>query len=117
MPNDHIERQMSFIIEQQAKFTVDIQKLEEAQARTTVEIEKLKESQAHTDGMLRNLIGVSLSLANHMEASDKRLAKLGEETDRRFRELADSQASTDRRLAALIEAVDKLTRRNGGGTR
>jgi len=110
MPKDDFERQMSFIIEQQAKFSVDIQKLQESQARTTEDIRKLQEAQARTveaqertDGMIRQLIDVNLSLVNHVGAIDERLLKL-----------AESQVHTDRRLDALIDVVDKLTRRNGG---
>ncbi len=86
---DSIESRMSFIIEQQAQFAADIQ--------------LLKDRQADTIGMIRQLVDVTMSLAHH-----------GEETDRRIRELAESGAHTDRRLDALIDVVDKLTRRKGG---
>lgn len=101
---------MTFIIDQQAKFSVDIQILREAQARTTADIQMLREAQERTDGMLRQLIDVNLSLANHVGALDERLLAL----DERLIKLADSQAHTDRRLDALIDVVDKLVRRDGG---
>jgi hypothetical protein len=85
---DNIESRMNFIIEQQAQFAVDIQ--------------LLKERQADSQRMIGQLIDVTLSLARHME-----------ETDRRIRELAEAGAHTDRRLDALIDVVEKLTRRNG----
>ena len=85
---DNIESRMNFIIEQQAQFAVDIQ--------------LLKERETEALGMIRQLVDVTMSLAHH-----------GEETDRRIRELAESGAHTDRRLDALIDLVDKLTRRNG----
>ena len=103
---DNFESHMNFIIEQQAQFAADIQ--------------VLKEQQAQTQRMIGQLVDVTMSLARHAEATDRqlqetdrRLRALGEETDRRLRELAESGAHTDRRLDALINTVDKLTRRNG----
>jgi ABC-type transporter Mla subunit MlaD len=85
---DNIESRMSFIIEQQAQFAVDIQ--------------LLKERQAETREMIRQLVDVTMSLARH-----------GEETDRRLGELAEAGTHTERRLDALIDTVDKLVRRHG----
>jgi hypothetical protein len=84
---DNIESRMSFIIEQQAQFTVGIQ--------------LLKERQAETREMIRQMVDVTMSLAGHAQ-----------ETDLRLRELAEAGAHTDRRLEALIDTVDKLVRRN-----
>ncbi len=110
---DHIESRMNFIVEQQAQFAADIQLLKERQADT------MRLVDANT-GMIRQLVDVTMSLAHHGEETDRRLQEtdqrlraLGEETDRRIRELAESGAHTDRRLDALIDVVDKLTRRNG----
>jgi len=111
--SDHLESRMSFIIEQQAQFATDIQLLKERQADSQRMID------ANT-GMIRQLVDVTLSLAHHAEETDRRLQEtdqrlraLGEDTDRRIRELAESGAHTDRRLDALIDTVDKLVRRNG----
>ncbi len=111
---DHIESRMNFIIEQQAQFAADIQLLKDRQADTMRLVE------ANT-GMIRQLVDVTMSLARHGEETDRRIQEtdrhlraLGQETDRRLRELAESGAHTDRRLDALIDVVDKLTRRNGG---
>ena len=81
--NEDLERQMTFIIEQQAQFASDIQQLREAQAQTdqivarlanatlegfkdvNAKIDALVDSQirtdanvSHTDESLRNLIAV-----------------------------------------------------------
>ncbi len=105
--SDHIESRMNFIIEQQAQFAVGMQ--------------LLKERQTETEGMIRKLVDVTMSLAHHGEETDRRMQEtdqhlraLGEETDRRLRELAESVTHTDRRLDALIDFVDKRTRRKGG---
>ena len=103
---DNLESRMNFIIEQQAQFTADIQLLKDRQADTMRLVE------ANT-GMIRQLVDVTMSLAHHAGETDLRLRQLGEGTDRRLRELAESGAHTDRRLDALIDVVDKLARRNG----
>ena len=117
---DHIEARMNFIIEQQAQFAVDIQ--------------LLKERQAETEGMIRNLVDVTMSLARHAEETDARLRELGEQTDRQFREtdlrfrelheetdgqfretdlrLRELGEETNRQLRQLGDTVDKLLRRN-----
>jgi ABC-type transporter Mla subunit MlaD len=92
---DNIESRMSFIIEQQAQFAVDIQLLKERQADSQRQVDANRE-------MIRQLVDVTMSLARH-----------GEETDRRLRELAEAGAHTEHRLDALIDTVDKLVRRNG----
>ncbi len=92
---DHLDSRMNFIIEQQAQFAADIQLLKDRQADTMRLVEA-------NSGMIRQLVDVTMPLARH-----------GEETDRRIRELVESGAHTDRRLDALIDVVDKLTRRNG----
>lgn len=87
---------MQFIIEQQAKFTVDIQKLQERQEATTA--------------MIRQLVDVSMSLAHHGEETDRRIKEL----TTAHKELTEAQVHTDRRLDALIDVVDKIIHRNGG---
>ena len=76
MTNEEFERKMSFIVEQQAQFTADIQQLQETQAQTdkvvsrlanatlagfnnvNVKMDALVDSQIRTDETLRNLIAV-----------------------------------------------------------
>ncbi|MGH9406504.1 MAG: hypothetical protein ACRD3D_11800 [Terriglobia bacterium] len=47
-----------------------------------------------------------MPLAHHGEETDRRIRELSEETSRRFQD-------TDHKLNALIDAVDKLIKRNG----
>jgi hypothetical protein len=101
---DNIESRMSFIIEQQAQFAVDIQLLKERQADSQRQIDVNRE-------MIRQLVDVTMSLARHGEETDRRIRELGAKTDERLRELAEAGADTERRLDALIDAVDKLVRR------
>ncbi len=96
---DPIESRMNFIVEQQAQFAVAIQKLEERQEATQRLVD------ANTD-RIRQLVDVTMSLAHHLEETDRRLGV-------RIEQLAEAQAHTDHRLDALIDVVDKLVRRNG----
>ena len=96
---DEIQDPINFIIQQQAQFWADIQSLKELQAGNSRQIE------ANT-GMIRQLVDVSLSLANALQ-------QLGTDTDRRIRELSEVQSHSDRCLDALIGVVDKLVRHNG----
>jgi hypothetical protein len=98
MPHNS-ESRVNFIIERRAKFRADM--------------ELLKERQAETREMIRQLVDVTMSLARHGEETDRRLRELGARTDERLRELAKVGVHTDRRLDALIDTVDKLVRRNG----
>ena len=101
-PRD-FEKIMESILEQQAKFAVDIQQLRESQARLEaaqerlqVSQERLEAAQERTDAMVRNVVDVCMSLANHAERLDQALP-----------ETAD-------KLNGLIDVVDKLARRDGG---
>jgi hypothetical protein len=83
MSNEEFDRKMAFIVEQQAQFASDIQRLRESQARTdqvvaqtgeivtrlanvthlgftefNAKINALVDSQIHTDENLRNLVAV-----------------------------------------------------------
>ena len=85
MSSDHIQGQMDFIVEQQAKFEVAIAKLETNLAKLA------EETRANTTNIAK-LGDVLLSLANYNEdrneliaAHDKQIAALiehGKETDR-----------------------------------
>ena len=103
MPDDDLEKFRKFMVEQQAQFWADLRAMDERQTRFDAE---MKEFRRETETRLRTLVDVSLSLARH-----------GEETDRRIRELAEAHAKlaaeTEYKLNALIDTVDKLVKRNG----
>ncbi|MGH9471013.1 MAG: hypothetical protein ACRD1N_11820 [Terriglobia bacterium] len=96
------ERTIQFILEMQAKHEVWLQNHEEAMRR-------LDERFDRTDGMIRQLAEVCMTLARHAEDTDRRI----QDTDRLIRELTQAQAQGEHKLNALIETVDKLVRRNG----
>ena len=96
MSSDKIERQMAFIIEQQARFAEDIARQEKQSRENTVNIAKL------TD--------VVLSLTNVVQRHDDALDRV----DRQIAELAERGKETDARLNALIDVVEQhISKHNG----
>lgn len=105
MTDEQFERRMEFLLQQQAQFSADMQRLQEAHLRLQESQQRLQEAQAKTDERIGALVDVSLSLAHHQEEIDRRLAAFISETNQRFQELAESQTHTDRRLDALIDIM------------
>ncbi|MCA1615307.1 MAG: hypothetical protein LC800_14625 [Acidobacteria bacterium] len=100
------ERNIKFIIEQQAQFSADMQQMREAQAQ---EDEKWERRWGRTEGGIRDL----LAIAEMHDQEIKDLAKVQAEAQARTdRQMAD----TDERLNALVNVVEKMIseRRNGG---
>ena len=67
---DPIEARMTFIVEQQAQFAVDIQLLKERQAENARQIE------SNTD-RIRQLVDVCMSLARHAKRPTRQSESLG----------------------------------------
>ncbi|HLF82633.1 MAG TPA: hypothetical protein VI837_00500 [Blastocatellia bacterium] len=100
MSSDKIQRQMDFILEQQARFNEDMIKLEEKTRQNTED--------------LTRLIGAVMNLTIHVQENSQQIAELiehGKETDRRIAELhkeSDArQEDADARINALIEVVER----------
>lgn len=91
MTDEERQRQMDFILEQQAQFAANMQKLEEADTRAARRIDRLERV-------------VKLAMrAGLRERKDTR-TKLDALIDSHVK-LADAQTHTDRRLDALIDIV------------
>lgn len=84
------QRQMDFIVNQQAQFSVDIS--------------LLQERMAHLENIVTRLANASLQRIEKLEEAEL-------ETEIKFKELAEAQAHADGRLSALI---DIIIERNGG---
>ncbi len=100
-----VEKTMQFILETQARLEASASMHDERLSR----IERLVESNT---ARITQLVDVSLSLARHGEGTDRRireLSELSQENDRRIKELSES---TEYKLRGLIDAVDKLIRRD-----
>jgi ABC-type transporter Mla subunit MlaD len=95
MSGDHFQRQIDFIVEQQAKFSESLARQEEQNRENTSNIARLAD--------------VVMSLAIHVERHDQQIAALieqGKETDRRFREIEE-------RINALIILAERFFNKNG----
>jgi len=86
MSNEELERKMAFIVEQQAQFASDIQRLEESQARTDQVVAQTGEIVAR----LANVTNVGFNDVN---------AKINA--------LVDSQMRTDENVRNLVAVVDR----------
>ena len=86
MSNDEIERKMAFIVEQQAQFASDIQRLEDSQARTDQVV-------AQTGEIVARLAHVT-----HVGFND---------VNTKINALVDSQLRTDENVRNLVAVVDR----------
>ena len=115
MTNEERQKQMDFILEQQAKFTIDIQLLQEAQAAET---KSRQEAEASLTKRMSHLEKGSVSLFNLMQETAKaqrenatQIAALTEA----HKHLTEMQRETGERLDAFILVLEESisTRRNG----
>jgi hypothetical protein len=100
------QRNINFILEQQAQFTADMQQMREAQAQAE---EKWERRWGRTEEGIRALLAIA-------EIHDGEIKTLAE-TQAQSQARTDKQmAETDERLNALINVVERLisARRNGG---
>ena len=86
MSNEEIERKMAFIVEQQAQFASDIQRLEESQARTDQVV-------AQTGEIVARLANVTSVGFNDVNA--------------KINALVDSQMRTDENVRNLVAVIDR----------
>jgi ABC-type transporter Mla subunit MlaD len=106
MSEEELRQKMEFIVEQQAQFVVDIQKLQEAQG-------KLAETQGKLADAVVSIVGIIGKLTEsqtQLTAQMRELAQAQQRTDQRL-------AETDERLNIFISVVEKYIseRRNGRG--
>ncbi len=87
MNNEEIQKTMEFILEQQAQFAANIQRLQEERVRDSSRIRRLEES-------FQLLVQLAQSTDTRLDALESNMAAL-----------AEAQTHTDRRLSALIDIV------------
>jgi len=111
MPNDdHLQRQMDFIVYNQAQFSADIQHLKDLHLQSENRMTKLEDVCLRLGNGLITLTDRVAEIAvaqTHLETTMAHLARSQEQ-------LAESQEHTDQRLSALIDIV--MTDRNGKGS-
>jgi AcrR family transcriptional regulator len=104
--SEEMQRNVEFIIRQQAQFTSDMQQLRESQANSERRWERTEES-------VRALLAIAQSHEDETNALRESQARLTEAQVRTSSQMAE----TDERLNALINVVERhITEgRNGGG--
>lgn len=103
MTDEEMQKKMEFIIEQQAQFAADIQKLSEAQV-------KAEERMGKIEGAVVTLVNMVGKLTEAQERTDSRLGEWAEAQARmnsKIAELAEAQLHTDERLNAFILVVER----------
>ena len=104
MSSDKFQRQMDFILEQQAKFD----------ARFDAKMLEIEDKQRQNTEDIVKLVGAIMNLTLHGQENSRQIAQLiehGKETDRRIAELRKEydarQKGADARINALIEVVER----------
>lgn len=116
------QKKIDFILDQQAQFTSDIQKLQEFQAQFASDIQKLQESQAalveaqvQTNALVTRLAQVTTAGFNELRESVSAVATAQVKSEERIAALADAQAHTDGRLNVLITTVERFISESHNG--
>lgn len=87
MNHEEMERQMAFILEQQAKFSANLEKLQERDAQWEARMEKTDRQIAQLAGFAGTLRDAFITLTEHAERHDREIAaqiERGKETDARI---------------------------------
>ena len=109
MSSDNIQRKMDFIVEQQAKFTVDIELLKESQKSLTSDIQSLTSNvNALTDTVSAMQVEMREgfdNLRSEMREGFNNLIVANEVTRKLTEEVALLAISTSRRVTKLEEGL------------
>jgi uncharacterized protein YgbK (DUF1537 family) len=115
MTNEQFEKQVAFILGQQAQFEVDIQLLQEAQTRTEQVVARNAEAISQVS---QAVVETTSTVARLAEVT----SSLAEATHERFNDVAgkinvliDSQMRTDETVRNLAATVDRHLRRGRNG--
>jgi len=95
MDEEKMQRQMEFIVEQQAQFAAKIGQLEDGLTRLVGVVERVVDTVAR----------LAEVMAERFEAVDRR----ADETDRKIAALVDAQIRNEEMVSKLGERIDNLT--------
>jgi predicted nucleic acid-binding Zn-ribbon protein len=104
MTFEEMERTMQFIVEQQAKFEVDIAEVRGA-------ISEVKATAAKHNESIVGLVQISRTLIDSQIAAEGRMARIEE----KMAELAEAEKHTDQRLDAFIDFFERYMSSHNGG--
>jgi ABC-type transporter Mla subunit MlaD len=96
MSSEHTERDMAFMIEQQAKFTVDMARMNEQMSALVDGLDRVTQQ-------VGKLTDILVSLTNVVEQHDSQIAS----NEAQIAALAEQGKETAARLNALIEMVER----------
>lgn len=105
MSNEEMNKKMEFIVEQQARFAVEIEMMREAQAEDAKQLRNLSDAVITVVGV----IGTLTQAHTHLTQAQTR-------TDESFKLLIETQARTDERLNLFINVVERYISGNGGSS-
>jgi len=108
MNNEDLQRKMAFIVEQQAQFASDIQRLQESQSRTDQVVAQTGEIVAQTGEIVARLANVTLDGFTDVNAKIDALVDAQIRTD-------ENVSRTDETLRNLITVVDRYFREGRNG--
>lgn len=101
MTNEEIQKTMEFILEQQAQFAVNIQRLQEEQLRETPRVTRLEDS-------FQLLVQLAETTDTRLDRHESNIGELEAnmvKLEANMAVLAEAQAHSDARLSALIDIV------------
>ena len=129
MSKEEFERKMVFIVNQQAQFAVDIEKLYEAQVVTEQKIQEanavvtrlayvtnygFKDVNAKIDALVNSQFALQES-QRQTDAQIKRTDEQIQRTDEQIQQTHEEIKQTDEKLRQLTATVDRYIRRRNGG--
>jgi len=100
MTNEEMQRKMEFIVEQQAQFAVNMQKLEETLTRAEARTGEL-------EGAMVTVVNLVGQLAEAQERTDSRLSQLATEIAEAQKRTQAALAESSERLNSLIIVVER----------
>ena len=103
MNREEMERQMAFILEQQAKFSANLEKLQERDAQWEARMEQWEARMERTDRQIAQLAGFAGTLRDAFIA----LTEHAERHDREITAQIERGKETDARLDTLILIVER----------
>ena len=107
MTNEEMQRTMEFIVEQQAQFAANIQRLQEERIRDNPRLTRLEESFQ----LLVQLAQTTETRLDRLESTTFTLESTTSTLESNMAALAAAQTHTDERLSALLDIVRE--NRNG----
>jgi chromosome segregation ATPase len=105
---EEMQRLMQFILEQQAQFSVDMDKAKERMAESDERAAKDRERMAESDERIARIEVIQENTARQIEHLGRALFELTEahtRTQEALARLAEAQAHGEQRLDALIDIV------------